>query len=93
MDCILLKLDKEDTILVSPIDAFVNGKCICARLGMILILHTAKPVFNVVSGKWAAFNPLAWRHRQRVVGNKENSLMQMVLDVLSTPGTCVLHHW
>ncbi|KAF8596706.1 hypothetical protein BDV93DRAFT_513919 [Ceratobasidium sp. AG-I] len=73
MDHVLSKLNHEETVLVLPIDAFVN----------------AKPVFNIIGGKCAMFNPLTWWYGQRAVGNGENGLTQMALGVLSTPASSV----
>ncbi|KAF8602517.1 hypothetical protein BDV93DRAFT_557520 [Ceratobasidium sp. AG-I] len=73
MDRVLSKLNNEETVLVSPIDAFVN----------------AKPIFNIIGGGRAVFNPLAWWYGQRAVGNEENGLTRMALDMLSTPASSV----
>ncbi|QRV85422.1 hAT family dimerization protein [Ceratobasidium sp. AG-Ba] len=69
MDHVLSMFADVEASKIDPIHSFV---------------HTTS-VFNVVGGKQAVFNPLAWWSAQHAAGNKEHGLTQMALDILSMP--------
>ncbi|KAG8737789.1 hypothetical protein FRC10_007798 [Ceratobasidium sp. 414] len=71
MDNFLSSVDTAEEPAVPPVHTFVH----------------ATPVYNTVKEKHVAFNLLTWWYGQRAVGNEENGLTQMALDVLCAPAS------
>ena len=54
---------------------------------ILTTVMTAKPLVKKgENSKPIMYNPLAWWYRQQLSGHEQEGTMQMVIDVLSTPG-------
>lgn len=69
--------------MVSPYNA-------CTHLHLTICITAKLLLKKGASGELVMFEPLAWWYRQRSSGHERDGMTQMAIDVLSTPGKCLM---